>query len=513
MTKKFNILQIGGDDLEFLFEYEDNINIDYLNPLLFTFNNDYLKAIEHLLKDLDSFNLVFIQTEYSKNLIDVLKLVSIPHNTYIDGKYWCDSFEKDPIIKKKLIKPIYYKDTNELLIRLKASAFNKQYGDKISPISAEVNPKFNGSIEYVGNKELILTGKFGKNLTPILSWNQNLVYDKNMIIQIWPEFFVEGDIELEYIIRLIPFGSVEHNTDVITISMNNLKSPIELMPRNYNANISITVKAKGEGTAHFRAVHKRWSRSGMGEFIMGGQRFNDHKREEFIYYFHPGDLKPPLNVYFSGYRTAEGFEGFFMMNSLNAPFLLIGDPRIEGGSFYIGSEDYENAINNIIKKTLRQLNFDEDDLILSGLSMGSFGALYYGAQLNPKAIVVGKPLVNLGTIAKNMRLKRPEDFGTSLDILVAQEKSLNEKSIQNMNRKFWEKFHVPSIKNITFAIAYMENDDYDDIAYENLMATFNQFNSHIMTKSVPGRHNDDSPTINSWFINFFHLILQKKFGR
>lgn len=45
--------------------------------------------------------------------------------------------------------------------------------------------------------------------------------------------------------------------------------------------------------------------------------------------------KPPLNVYFSGYRPAEGFEGYFMMNKMNAPFILIGDPRLEGGSFYL----------------------------------------------------------------------------------------------------------------------------------------------------------------------------------
>ncbi len=38
--------------------------------------------------------------------------------------------------------------------------------------------------------------------------------------------------------------------------------------------------------------------------------------------------------------------------------------------------------------------------------MGSFGALYYGAQLNPQAIIVDL-LVNIGTIAEHMRLLRP----------------------------------------------------------------------------------------------------------
>lgn len=30
-----------------------------------------------------------------------------------------------------------------------------------------------------------------------------------------------------------------------------------------------------------------------------------------------------------------------MMNKMNAPFMLISDPRLEGGAFYLGSEEYE----------------------------------------------------------------------------------------------------------------------------------------------------------------------------
>ena len=40
----------------------------------------------------------------------------------------------------------------------------------------------------------------------------------------------------------------------------------------------------------------------------------------------PGDFKPPLAVYFSGYRPAEGFEGYWMMKNLRCPFLLFSDP-------------------------------------------------------------------------------------------------------------------------------------------------------------------------------------------
>lgn len=72
--------------------------------------------------------------------------------------------------------------------------------------------------------------------------------------------------------------------------------------------------------------------------------------------------------------------------------------------------------------------------------MGSFGALYYGAQLNPQAIIVGKPLVNIGTIAEHMRLLRPEEFGTALDVLVSNEGDTSQASIQALNQNFGKHF-------------------------------------------------------------------------
>ena len=62
---------------------------------------------------------------------------------------------------------------------------------------------------------------------------------------------------------------------------------------------------------------------------------------------------------FSGYRTAEGFEGYFMMKRMNAPFILIADPRIEGGAFYLGSENYEQAIRKVIQNALDYLGFEQ----------------------------------------------------------------------------------------------------------------------------------------------------------
>ncbi|WP_222120941.1 accessory Sec system protein Asp2, partial [Micrococcus luteus] len=76
-------------------------------------------------------------------------------------------------------------------------------------------------------------------------------------------------------------------------------------------------------------------------------------------------------------------------------------------------------------------------LILSGLSMGSFGALYYATKLNPAAVIVGKPLINLGTIANNMKLVRPNDFGTSLDILRLNQNDITNKDVVQLDNHFW----------------------------------------------------------------------------
>ncbi|MGC4432596.1 accessory Sec system protein Asp2, partial [Streptococcus suis] len=69
------------------------------------------------------------------------------------------------------------------------------------------------------------------------------------------------------------------------------------------------VYAKGAGKLSIGALHWRYSRMGLGRFVLGGKRIADSKRQELFYYFNPGDMKPPLNVYFSGFRGAEGFEG------------------------------------------------------------------------------------------------------------------------------------------------------------------------------------------------------------
>ena len=79
----------------------------------------------------------------------------------------------------------------------------------------------------------------------------------------------------------------------------------------------------------------------------------------------------------------------------------------------MGSQELEDQIVAYIDQHLDWLGFGPKEMNFSGLSMGTFGALYYGASYSPHAILVGKPIINLGDVAANLKFKRPDEFGTS----------------------------------------------------------------------------------------------------
>ncbi|MBI5975600.1 accessory Sec system protein Asp2 [Staphylococcus canis] len=511
--KKYKVLQIGGENFQPQLANPQDVKWNYIDIDTIHGLAEEGRAFESETKINGKYDMIYIEAPHSTMLMRVLERIALPFNTFIDEGYWDASYQSEEVVEQRIIRPLTYRTYEEKSEKIQALTFSGQYGDKVSPKHGIVNRSFSGDARYIGNHQLKLEGHFGEVLQPIVTWQNHLYYDEHKVIQIWPEYQTTGTVEVQYTFRLLSTDPASHVIDTYVLNEAELTEPLEIPIHDQNANITISVSAKGEGTLTLGAVHKRWSRIEMGQFIFGGKRYADSTRDELIYYFDPGDMKPPLNVYFSGYRSAEGFEGFFMMRHFNAPFILIGDPRIEGGAFYLGSDDYEAQIQSVIQNALKKLNFKSNELILSGLSMGSFGALYYGAKLNPSAIIVGKPLINIGTVADNMRLRRPEDFGTALDVLLKNEKSLSASAITRLNKRFWDVFGQADMSQTTFAIAHMEDDDYDLYAYEMLLPILSKQHARVMSRGVPGRHNDDSPTITSWFINFYNIILESQFGR
>lgn len=418
------------------------------------------------------------------------------------------------IFRRKRLRPLGISGDAQTKIEfLQLTHFGSQYGAKLKLTDIDLSPHFQGQVSYDGQVAVHLQGDFGQDFQPLLTYRYNLS-SFPVALEIWLEHFkISGNPEIKLEITPMRQGSIQAYLPSLFLEEDQLEEPY-ILPQDPDIGFySISVWAKGQGELGFGPLHWRYSRLGMGRFVLGGERYSDAKKQEFIYYFNPGDLKPPLNVYFSGFRTAEGFEGYGIMKSLKGPFLLIGDPRLEGGGFYIGSSELEAKIRAVIQESLDYLGFDKKDLILSGLSMGTFGALYYAADFNPYAVVIGKPFTNIGDTVGAMKFKRPDEFETSADVLRNVTGGTDDRHLEELNQRFWAKFSQSAFEQTTFAIAYMENDDYDGQATSRLIAALADKGAHIYTKGYEGRHNDNSPAINKWFMRQYVQLLEDGYGR
>lgn len=89
----------------------------------------------------------------------------------------------------------------------------------------------------------------------------------------------------------------------------------------------------------------------------------------------------------------------------------------------------------------------------------------------------------------------------------------SEKDIESLNQKFWNKFSQSTFPRTRFAIAYMEHDDYDNTATKLLIEDLSAKGAHIYTKGYEGRHNDNSRSINKWFMRQYVDLLEADFER
>ena len=193
--------------------------------------------------------------------------------------------------------------------------------------------------------------------------------------------------------------------------------------------------------------------------------------------------------------------------------MLVTDPRQEGGSFYTGSDELEDKLCDVITQYQKFLGFEEEDLIFSGVSMGSFPALYYGCKFKALAIIVGKPMIDIKRVAQRARLERPYQFLTVLDIVSFWNRTTDDGKVMPID-DFYKSLLAQWAEGNGFGdtkllIAHMEQDDFDDKAYYTLLQTQLGKKTTIISKGFEGRHNDQSTKINNWFVSQFHRTIQE----
>ncbi|MDT2887981.1 accessory Sec system protein Asp2 [Lactococcus lactis] len=509
MNKKIKALQIGMDNWEKGFSQDQKDTLEWLYFNSYDSGESDISILLEKMND-QTFDVVLITGKVNWGAVEKISKFIEPYRLIID-----ECHKTNIPLEFKLKKCPWFVDAldkKEVIETIIKYFFPGQMGSKLHINTILVNEKFIGEKVIFGQSHIKLSGNFSScSEGTLLTWQQNIgMYGRSK--KIWLEFACEDGVEISLIILKMREGT----TQVIercTYTQDKLKNGIEIEYDKKVGYVSLSLIVEGSGAVDIGPLHFRDSRASYGEYIPGGKKIYDKSNQELFYYFYPGDLKPPLNIYFSGYRSAEGFEGFFMMKKLGSPFLLITDPRLEGGSFYMGSLDLEKKIVRIISNYLIKLGFTNTQLVLSGLSMGTYGALYYASKLSPRYVIVGKPLVNIGDIAANETIVRPGGFPTSLDILYSLTGKLSDEGVSILNSRFWTSFEKSNFSNTIFIISYMKNDDYDLNAYKDIITSLSSKNSIVIGKGIPGRHNDNSQAINEWFISQYRRILVEEYGR
>ena len=432
-------------------------------------------------------------------------LLIMENLTYNKETLWLYKSKKGQVIDESKLK--------ELLSDGVQDYFAHPYGEKFIPNNLALGEGFYGKIRWMGFSSVSLTGDFGLDFTQIAYWRNNIPVFQGQSIDFWLEYEKTGDIDIKLRITQFRAGSVSEEQNIWEFDEDQLQDIVYITNELPEGPIFVSLLAKGNGELKIIALHDRYSRRGKGAFLPGGERRVTKHREEIFFYFDPGDMKPPLNVYFSGYKTQEGFEGYNMLRRLGSPFLLISESRLEGGAFYLGDQEFEQTMRDGIQHYLDELGFMSNQMTMSGLSMGTFGALFYGCDFKPHSIIVGKPLTSLGDVASNERINRPGGFPTSLDVLWKQYQSLGLDAVQIMNQRFWDKFDSIEWEDTKFIVSYMIEDDYDGTAYPTLLSHINDENIEVFSKGLHGRHNDDTSGIVGWFISQYNMIVKKYFER
>ena len=496
--EKISVLQVGNEDLSSSLRIPKHVKWNYFNDLKAAKERSYdVCVLSRSITELEAQILLKKIRAYTLFILDTVKM---------------DTWTKW-ISESRRAKVMSFSELQKFIEEDIQFFFSYSYGEKFNPHSLSISQSFKGSVYWNGYNGVELEGDYGDDFYQIAYWRMNIPIFQDQTINFWLEYEKDDTVSLQLKIEQFQSGSISTLQNRWIFEEEDLSSIVYVTNEKMNGPVFISLLAKGKGKLKIVGLPDRHSRKNYGTFIPGGVRFVTSKREEIFVYFDPGDMKPPLNVYFSGYKTQEGFEGFNMMRRMKAPFMLISEARLEGGAFYLGDEEYEGFIVSAIEDCLNQLHFNHSQLILSGLSMGTFGALYYGCKLQPHAMIIGKPLASLGDMANNERISRPGGFPTSLDVLVKNYNEMSENSISLLNHRFWDLFDKTDWSHTKFIISYMLEDDYDSTSYERIISHIQNVGVQIIGKGIHGRHNDDTYSIVSWFVNQYNQVLENDFNR
>lgn len=395
--------------------------------------------------------------------------------------------------------------------------YNKEFEDIISKyLSSESKGKFlsvnnfiiTNSLGYYKkiirskNFGLFLTGDFGDNYTQLGYWKYNIPMNEDEI-KIDLDFNQYGEAKLGMVIDFVNYQGEVICDSVLIENVENNKFYTIKKTTNLKTLLSVSILIRGKGKLSINQLNLKISKGDLGYLTIGDDVLMDHNGHKIYYKYLDGVSHDYLNIYFSGHREVQRFEGWNIIEQTNGKStLLFSENRLNGGSFFKGGDELEEKIMSVISKTIKKLNISKTHVTISGLSMGTLPALYYGAKLGIKNIVLGKPILSINRLAHNYKVKRPYELGSVLDMPTY----LNTNNFETLDEKVYT--NLPKIKNTQLYLGIMADDSYDDNFYFDLVKYLSPDNL-IHKYILSGDHNDKSADISNWFKTTLKNVSEK----
>lgn len=494
--QRISILQIGGGDFNSVYQVPWNFRL--------------IACEEVKMESGDSYDIVIINRDINENDYRLLVNICKPYHVFATDKVK-DSHYMKLLMDKMVVQRLESGEEIQEFLTYKAKYyFNNTIVKILNPLELEISKNYQGIVSYAGGHSVTLNGDYGEK-KQIAVYRTLLPVEEESAYDIWFEYEKDESVSLSLVVVLFSDDAISEIAARWEFTEKDMEKIVTIQNEKGQGHFFFSINASGNGMLKIRDVHYRLSRRNIGNFIPGDCRIVTKNREEVFYYYEPGNAKAPLNVLFSDFNAENGFDGVEKMRSLGHPFLVFSDRRLGGGAFYIGDHEYERKIKNIINDKMKELSFSKEEVILSGISMGAYGAMYYACGIEPHGVILGRPLLSIGEIAKNERLIRPGVWPYPMDVVISLMGDLSDESLEKMDEYLWSKYRNKQFGKTKFAVAYMLEDDFDQTAYQKMLDNIGGRDAFIYGKGIHGRHTDEKKSVRNWFSNQFSRMIQEDF--
>ncbi|MDE7068889.1 MAG: accessory Sec system protein Asp2, partial [Schaedlerella arabinosiphila] len=297
---KIQILQLGNEDWNEIYTLPEGVTLDYAEE----FTEPPEKA----------YDLFFLDRNLLEEEIRQVYRSAKAYTLFVTSKVDVRG-RMEWLCRSRRAQHLPRADIQRFLTEETRFYFPRPYGEKFALRDVAVAHGFSGKVKWNGNQNILLEGDFGEEFRQAAYWRYNNPLPKGEAADFWLEYDKDPSVEIVLEVTIFATGTASVVLERLELSEKDLEQVVRLESSKGNGTLFFSVKAKGRGRLWLTGLHKRLSRGSHGYFLPGGERYVTSSREEAFCYFDPGDLKPPLNVYFSGYKTLEGFEGYFMVKA------------------------------------------------------------------------------------------------------------------------------------------------------------------------------------------------------